>query len=235
MKLAHKNQKTRIYQIIGICLLCVLLIYLAINTTLAWFVDDSTTSNGSPNITKIGTLKLDVQTNFNFYNLTLQPDYTYDVDKEGNPIGTYVRTNSTEHDIDGAFVRIKYTTRRKVEGSSVWVDNLDLLTLHFDGNKTTNTSYTSADKNKWVYNSTDNYYYYLGSVFNDFVEFNKGYTTSYKIGNEFKNAQVEIDLVVESIQRQYGAYHEVWNTAPAIFNTFAYNEMNEGERDYGNV
>lgn len=238
----HKNKNRSIYQIIGMCLLCIAFVYLSYEVTSAWFVDNSTTSNGDANITIIGTLELDVQTNFNFYNLSLQPDYTYVVDKENSPIGTYVRTKADVHDVDGAFVRIKYTTRRKVEGATEWVDNLDLLTLYFNGNETKNTSTLTADnkvpandKNKWVYNSTDGYYYYLGSVFGTYIEFNEGYTTSYKIGNEFKNAQVEIDLQVESIQRQYGAYHEVWGTAPKIFKTFAYEEMKEGERvDRGN-
>lgn len=232
IKNVHGNKNRRIYQIIGMCLLCIAFIYLSYEVTTAWFLDDSTTSNGDANITIIGTLELDVQTNFNFYNLSLQPDYTYVVDKDNEAIGTYVRTKAGEHDIDGAFVRIKYTTRRKPEGATDWVDNLDLLTLYFDGNFTSNTSLTAGDKGKWVYNSNDGYYYYLGSVFGDYIEFNKGYTTSYKIGNEYKNAQVEIDLQVESVQRQYGAYHEIWPTAPTIFNTFAYNEMNEGEREY---
>ena len=168
----------------------------------------------------------------NFYNLSLQPDYTYVVDKNNEAIGTYVRTKTGEHDIDGAFVRIKYTTERKTEGSAEWVDNLDLLTLYFDNNFTNSTSFTASDKGKWVYNSADGFYYYLGSVFGDYIEFNKGYTTSYKIGNEYKNAQVKIDLQVESVQRQYGAYSDVWRDAPEIFNTFAYNEMNEGDRGY---
>lgn len=236
----HNNKNRRIYQILGMCLLCIAFIYLTYEVTTAWLVDDSTTSNGDPNISIIGTLELDVQTNFNFYNLTLQPDYTYIVDKDNSPIGTYIKTKDLEHDIDGAFVRIKYTTRRMVEGSTEWVDNLDLLTLYFNGNETKNTSQLTEDgkvpeddKGKWVYNSVDGYYYYLGSVFDELIEFNQGYTTSYKIGNEFKNAQVEIDLQVESIQRQYGAYHKVWKDAPEIFNAFAYDEMKEGERVYG--
>lgn len=219
------NQKSRhIYQIFGVCLLCVLIICLVYESTSAWFLDNSTTSNGDPNITIIGTLELEVQTNFNFYNLALQPDYTYVVDKDNEAIGTYIKTKDGEHDIDGAFVRVKYTTRRKAEGDSEWVDNSDLLSLYFHPD----------NEDKWVYNSTDGYYYYLGSVYNEFVEFNKGYSTSYKIGNEYKNAQVEIDIKVESVQRQYGAYHEVWPNAPEQFNTFAYNEMNEGDRVHGN-
>ena len=224
-----KNHKLNIYQVIGICLLCITLASLT-GFTVSWFMDQSTTSNGSPNITVIGTLELDIQTNFNFYNLSLQPDYTYIVDKEDKPIGTYVRTSPAKHNIDGAFVRIKYTTERKLSGDTEWVNNLDLLTLHFAEDKfTTDTTYTNSARNKWVYNESDGYYYYIGSVFNDYVEFNKGYTTSYKIGNEYKNAQVKIDFVVETIQRQYGAYKEVWDTAPTIFNSFVYDEMNEGE------
>lgn len=225
MRNVHKNKNKHIYQILGVCLLCIAFVYIIYDVTMAWFLDSSTTSNGEPNITIIGTLELDVQTNFNFYNLSLQPDYTYEVDKDDQPIGTYVKTKDVEHDVDGAFVRIKYTTRRKLESASEWVDNSDLLMLYFDEDMI----------DKWVFNSKDGYYYYLGSVFNTYVEFNKGYKTSYKIGNEYKNAQVEIDLQVESIQRQYGAYHKVWPDAPEVFNTFAYNEMNEGERVHGNA
>lgn len=228
-----KGERSRIYQVIGICLLCIAFAMMT-GVTLSWFLDQSETSNGVPNITLIGTLELEVTTNFNFYNLSLQPDYTYTVDKISQPIGTYVKTKSGSkiHDIDGAFVRIKYTTERKLSGASEWVDNLDLLTLHFADDKfTTSTTYSQSVKNRWVYNSADGYYYYLGSIFTDFIEFNKGYTTSYKIGNEYKNAQVKIHFLVESIQRQYGAYSETWPTAPKIFDDFAYDEMKEGERD----
>lgn len=219
----QKNKRSKIYQILGICLLCIAFIYLTYEVTTAWFLDKSTTSNGDANITIIGTLELDVQSNFNFYNLALQPDYIYTVDKNGEAIGTYLRTKNPDHNIDGAFVRIKYTTRRKVEGATEWVDNSDLLKLYFN----------SEMEEKWVYNDKDGYYYYLGSVFGDYIEFNEGYRTDYKIGNEYKNAQVEIDLQVESIQRQYGAYHAVWPDAPDQFEAFAYNEMNEGDREYG--
>lgn len=217
-----KQQRFRIYQIIGICLLCIAFAMIT-GVTVSWFLDQSETSNGVPNVTLIGKLELEVTTNFNFYNLALQPDYTYTIDKEARPIGTYIRTKTSEkiHDIDGAFVRIKYTTERKLQGATEWVDNHDLLTLYFD----------PENEEKWVYNSKDGYYYYLGSVFNDFVEFNKGYTTSYKIGNEYKNAQVKINFIVESIQRQYGAYKETWPDAPDIFKSFAFDEMKEGERD----
>jgi len=223
MNRMHNKNNRRIYQILGVCLLCISLICLAYEATSAWFLDKSTTSNGDLKITVIGTLELDVQTNFNFYNLTLQPDYTYLVDKDNEAIGTYIKTNDDEHDINGAFVRIKYTTRRKLAGSTEWVDNSDLLSLYFD----------PENEEKWVYNNDDGYYYYLGSVFDEFIEFNKGYKTSYKIGNEYKNAQVEIGIQVESIQRQYGAYHEVWPSAPEAFENFAYDEMKEGERVHG--
>ena len=204
------------------CLLCIAFIYLTYEVTTAWFLDKSTTSNGT-NITIIGTLELDVKTNFNFYNLALQPDYLYEEDKDGQAIGTYIRTKNPDHNIDGAFVRIKYTTRRKLEDSTEWVDNSDLLSLYFKDNE-----------DEWVYNDTDGYYYYLGSVFGDFVEFNKGYKVDYKIGNEYKNAKVEVDFQVEAIQRQYGAYLEVWDTAPDAFNTFAQTEMSKGEQVNGN-
>ena len=90
-----KNGK-RLYQVIGMALLCVLVVYMSYTATTAWFLDESITSNGKPNIMIIGTVDLDVKSNFNFYNLSLQPDYTYTVDKEGSEIGTYVRTKADE-------------------------------------------------------------------------------------------------------------------------------------------
>ena len=39
--------------------------------------------------------------------------------------------------------------------------------------------------------------------------------------NVERNAPVMITLYVESIQRQYKAYEEVWTTAPTIFEGWA--------------
>jgi len=209
------------YQIFGILLLCISLIILMINTTIAWFKDESTTSNGDLNVTIIGTLALDVTTDFNFYNLALAPDRIYLTDNLGADIGTYLKTASG-HDIKGAYVRIKFETTRRNEGESTFIDNSDLLKLYFgdgdDNNLTTNTTYNEADdKTKWFYNEADDYYYYIGAVEETEIVFNKGYSTSNKMTNVEKNADVRINMTVEAIQRQYRAYEKVWNNPPSIF------------------
>lgn len=214
------------HQIIGIVLLFVSLIILLVNTTIAWFKDESISSNGDLKITLIGTLSLDVTANFNFYNLALAPDRVYLTDMLDQDIGTYIKT-SDSHDIEGAYVRIKFETTRRNEGDSEFRDNSDLLKLYFgegdDYNITTQTSYDpSDDKPKWFYNEADGYYYYIGAVEDEPIVFNKGYITSNKMTNLEKNAEVRINMIVESIQRQYGAYESVWgNDLPSIFTEWA--------------
>lgn len=211
MKNLHGKKNYFIYQILGIVLLCVSLIALTYSFTTSWFRDSSTTSNGEPNVSIIGTIGLDVTTNFNFYNLALAPDTTYTLDKDNKDIGTYVKT-SEDHNIDGAFVRIKFETNRSE------------VTLYFNGNTTSSSTYSSSDKNKWVYNSSDGYYYYLGSVKETNIQFNAGYSVDNTLNNEKANATVVFSFKVEAIQRQYGAYKAVWTTAPEIFNSFALSE-----------
>ena len=214
------TKKTKKLSFFAVLVLCFSFIVLLVNTTLAWFVDDSTTSNGDANITLIGTLSLDVTANFNFKNLVLAPDKAYMTDYLGYDIGTYVKT-AYNHDIKGAYVRIKFSTTRKNVGASEFIDNSDLLSLYFgeedDNNITTSNSYDNTEEPKWYYNETDGYYYYIGAVGDTNVVFNRGYKTSNRMNNEVRNAEVKIFLTVESVQRQYGAYVEVWPTAPTIF------------------
>ena len=74
---------------------------------------------------------------------------------------------------------------------------------------------------KWVYNSTDGFYYYLGGLGNTKIQFNAGYATDNTFTNAKAYSDVSIKLEVEAIQRPYGAYKAVWTTAPQIFNDFA--------------
>jgi len=222
-----KNKKFFSYQLYGMVLLLVMLLIALTTGTIAWFKDESTTSNGDPHIMIIGTIDLNVTTNFNFFNLSLAPDNIYTTDKDNADIGTYVNTISGSHNIDGAYVRIKFTNTRVNQGTSTEIDNSDLLTLYFTGNTTTNSSYTesstsvaASDKNKW-YLHTDNYYYYIGNVYNDPILFNAGYQTSNYMTNVEAGADVNLTFEVEAIQRQYGAYLEEWPTAPQIFKTYA--------------
>ena len=68
MKKTPKKRINRlVYQVFGITLLCVSIICLAVGFTYAWFMDESVTSTGAPNILIIGTVDLEVKTNFNFY------------------------------------------------------------------------------------------------------------------------------------------------------------------------
>ena len=222
MKLPKSNKHLKIYQLIGIAVLCISLITLTYNVTTAWFMDSSVTSNGKPNISIIGTIDLDVTTNFCFYNLALAPDTTYTTDQDNTDIGTYLKT-STKNDIREVYVRVKYTTTRydKTTDSEIPCSE---LTLYFDpDNFTTSTSYNATnDHDKWVYNSSDGYYYYLGRIKADsYTQFNAGYSTDNTMNNKKANADVYIKLEIEAIQRPYGAYKAVWTTAPAIFNSFA--------------
>jgi hypothetical protein len=210
----------KLYQTVGIILLCILLAVVSYGVTLSWFVDESITSNGKPNILVVGTVDLTVETNFNFYNLVLAPDTLYKnniEDGQNESYATRIRT-SDENDVQTIYVRAKFTTNRTE------------LTLHFD-NLTTATTYTSSELNKWVYNSADGYYYYLGEVGTSEIIFNSGYYVDNTLHNApagpnvlnapNAKADVEINFVFESIQRPYGAYDAVWTTAPAIFDAFA--------------
>ena len=212
MKIAPKKHSLkRLYQILGILLLCLTLVYSSYRVTTAWFMDDSVTSNGEPNIMVIGTVDLEVKTDFNFYNLVLAPDTyytTYIENGETRYHGTYIKT-SEKNDVKSIYVRAKFETNR------------DELTLYFDGNITTNTTYNAdLDLNKWYYH-TDGYYYFIGSVGTEEIEFNAGYHTDNTFINAKSYEDVTLELVFESIQRPYGAYKAVWEGAPDIFNEFA--------------
>ena len=200
------------YQVIGIVLLCLTIIALTYNLTYAWFRDKSVTSN-EPSLTIVGTIALDVKTNFKFNNLAFAPDTTYTQDSDGNAISTTIKTASN-HDIDGAFVRVRWTTNRSE------------ITLHFGNNVTQNTAYSAADENKWYYNSNDGFYYYIGVVSTTEVVFNLGYYVDNTLYNAKAGAPVEMAFYVEGIQKQYGAYRAEWTTAPEIFNTYAHAKTN---------
>lgn len=192
-----RKSHTKIYQILGILVLCVALVLVTYNVTTAWFLDQSITSNGKPKISIIGTIDLDVTTNFDFYNLTLAPDTIYTTDQSGNDIGTYIST-SAENNIKDVYIRAKFTTNREE------------LTLYITDEK-------------WVYNATDQYYYYLGAVGSTDVQFNAGYSVDNTLTNDKGNDDVSIEIIVDAIQRPYGAYKEesTWSTAPEIFKDFA--------------
>jgi len=212
MKLKNKAHFNKIYQLLAIVLLCVSLIILTYNSTVAWFRDESITSNSAPNIKIIGTLGLDVTTNFNFYNLALAPDTTYLKDVNDSDIGTYIKV-ATEHNIDGAYVRVRYTCNRPE------------LTLHFDSDML--TTITSPEDGSWVYNAGDNFYYYLGFIGKSNTQFNAGYTVDNTLDNTDAYADVEIELYFETIQRQYGASSAVWTTSPDCFKAFVLTDENK--------
>ncbi len=210
------ENKRKIYVVASLVLIVVAVLSLFSSFTFSWLMDESVTSNGEPNIAFIGDLELDVTTNFKFKNLAFAPDTVYTLDQDMQDIATYIKTNNS-HDIDGAYVRIKFETTRRNSGATTYTDNLDLLNLYFDGNLTTSTSYATSSKQKWYYNINDNYYYYLWGVYDDNVMFNKGYKTSNTMTNEVANADVLITFTIDAIQRQYEASSMAWTTAPQIF------------------
>lgn len=213
----EKHPKRKMYQ--NLCIIAIILVFVAIMSsyTLSWFMDESTTSNGEPNITQIGELDMDVITNFKFTNLVLAPDTIYTTDQSDADIATYIKTSAL-HNIDGAYVRIKFETQRRKVGEIDYVDNLDLFNLYFDGNLTTSTNYNDSNTpNHWFYNATDNFYYYLGGVYGQNIMFNAGYKTTNRMVNDVASADVKIDFTIDCIQRQYGASSAIWTTAPQVF------------------
>ena len=214
------KSKFNIYTIVVAIVLCMIALTVFSTQTLSWFMDESTTSNGEPDITLIGTLDLDITTNFKFKNLSLAPDTIYTLDQDGQDISTYLKT-SDNHNIDGAYVRIKFTTTRKDPGTDSFVDNKDLFDLYFDSNLTTNTTYSDAVKNKWFFNVDDGYYYFIGGIYSTNIMFNKGYKTTNLMQNTNADAEVTIKFQVETVQRQYSASVDLWNTAPQIFKSMA--------------
>lgn len=213
-----------LYQVIGITLLFVTLAFLFINTTLSWFRDESITSNGKPNIKVIGTIGLDVSTNFNIYNLTFAPDSIYVVDNLNQNIATTIKTND-KHNIDGCFVRIKFENVYKdlKESDGTTPRDLSVLSLYFIKTPlyTPDVNYQQSNNNEWVYDDESGYYYYLGIVDNNLVTFNDGYRINNRLDNSVKGEDVILTFTVEAIQRQYGAYTALWDDAPKIFNTYA--------------
>ena len=218
MKKRKKSLKSRhykVYQFLGIVLLCLILFFLSYQFTMAWFVDQSTTSNGEPNILVVGTVDLRVQTNFNFYNLVLAPDMVYTENIEDGQSVSYATrlTTSTKNDTGSIYVRAKFYTNRPE------------LSLHFT-NLTTATSFVDeetgdTESGKWFYNEEDDFYYYLGSVGTSEVIFNAGYYVDNTLDNSKAGDEVEINFTFEAIQRPFGAYSVVWDSAPTIFDEFA--------------
>lgn len=220
------NRYLNIFKIVGIALLCLSLVVLSYNFTVAWFMDDSTTSNSSL-FTVVGTIDLDVTTNFDIYNLALAPDTIYEKDQNGADIGTYIRTkdstNNGDHDIKEVYIRIKPTIARD-DGESGSIDCTEFSLYFASGTLTTSLAtaqYQSSDSNKWVFNSADGYYYYLGGVGSTSIRFNAGYQTNNRFNNSIAGLNVDIHFEIEGIQRPYGAYKAEWTTAPDLFNSFA--------------
>ena len=230
MKQIDKQKSFYLYYSIAVILLLLTVIYCVTTFTLAWFRDESTASNPDTSVSIIATLDLDITTNFNLRNMVLSPDTTYTLDKDGQDIGTYIKT-SAKHNVDGAYVRVKFTC------------DIKELTLYFNSSKfTTSTTYSTSVKDKWFYNATDDYYYYIGYIDDAGTQFNAGYYVSNTLVNEGAGASgyyvdngitnvtagtsCQITLEFESIQRQYGASAEVWTTAPDVFKNFVTTDEN---------
>lgn len=224
MKYTPKKNHGYIYYSVLVVLLLMAVVWCVASFTSAWFRDESTSSNPDTSVSVIATLDLDITTNFNLRNMVLSPDTTYTIDKNGSDIGTYIKT-SAKHNVDGAYVRVKFTC------------DIKELTLYFVSSKfTTSTTYSASVKDKWFYNSADGYYYYIGYIDDAGTQFNAGYYVSNTLVNEGAGASgyyvdngianvtagtpCQITLKFESIQRQYGASAEVWTTAPNVFKAF---------------
>lgn len=208
MRKFHNYKKSQNF-IVLIVLLCVAIIGTFTQVTLSWLMDTSTTSSNN-NYMLVGTVDLDVETNFNFRYMALAPDTEYLVDTSGNSMETTIKT-SAKHTADGAYVRIKFECDR------------DELTLLFADNKITNTTattYSASFSNRWIYNTGDQYYYYLGYVAGTAVQFNMGYYVDNTLVNSKSGEDCNVHFTIEAIQRQYGASNATWTTSPAIFKSF---------------
>ena len=210
MKANVNKTKKGLYQLLGIVLLCFVIIILSYNFTYAWFRDSSETSS-DPEVTIIGKIDLDVKTNFKISNLALAPDTSYTQDSSGNSLATTIKTTD-EHNIDGAFVRVKFVCNRSE------------ISLIFNNNITTSADYTDGDEEKWYYNSSDGFYYYIGILDSDEITFNNGYFVDNTLYNAKAGADVEMNFYIEGLQKGYGAYKAEWSTAPTIFNSYAFNK-----------
>lgn len=215
----------KIYHLLGIVLLCIVLVVTAVSFTSAWFMDESKTSTGAPNILLIGTVDLEVNTNFNFYNLVLAPDTDYINGTEDGKSVSYATTlkTSSKNDAGAIYVRAKFETNRPelslIFGSNITTDTIYNPDLHKDKKWYYNA--LVDEDNDGVYDSGDGYYYYIGSVGTTAITFNTGYHVDNTLNNSVAGEDVTINFIFESIQRPYGAY-TVWeNTAPEIFKSFA--------------
>ena len=82
------------------------------------------------------------------------------------------------------------------------------------------TSETWDKGNKWIYNENDDYYYYIGYIGVGDTRFNAGYYIDNTLNNSKANANVDIVIKVEAIQRQNGASGAVWTSSPEAFKSF---------------
>jgi hypothetical protein len=206
----HKPRKSS-ENILKVCRIALAVLFalgltvLSYRVTTAYFMDESTTSTGEPNIVIVGTINLEVNTNFNFENLALAPDTLY----TGSDVQTTIATGTT-NDIKTVYVRVKFENTS--ERLSIVINKLAT-----NGN----VDYNSAQhENHWILGD-DGYYYYLGEIGSTPTIFNEGYKTDNSFHNGIAGEPVELTITVEGIQRPYGAYDSLWQTAPQLFKSFA--------------
>lgn len=205
-KRSNSSGKTlKVFRLALIVLFALGLMVLSYTVTTAYFMDESITSTGEPNIVIVGTISLDVDTNFNFENLALAPDTLY----TGSDVQTTIATGTTNN-IDTVYVRVKFENT---------CERLEIVINKLAANG--NVDYNSAQhENHWVLGE-DGYYYYLGEIGSSPTIFNDGYKTDNSFHNGIAGDPVELTITVEGIQRPYGAYDSLWQTAPQLFKSFA--------------
>ena len=66
MKLGQKSKLNYLYYLVLVIILLVAFVWGVVRVTASWLEDESTTSNPDPSVSIIGTLDLEITTNFNF-------------------------------------------------------------------------------------------------------------------------------------------------------------------------
>ena len=209
----RNSEKTlKVFRLALIVFLALSLMILSYSVTTAYFTDESTTSSGEPNIIVVGTISLDVDTQFNFENLALAPDTLY----TGSDVQTTIATGTTNN-IDTVYVRVKFENN---------CERLDIVINNLAPDGSVDYDSTQHGDYRWVLGD-DGYYYYLGEVGSTPVVFNDGYKTDNAFHNGIAGDSVELTIIAEAIQRPYGAYVSLWGEdAPQLFRSFA--KLNSG-------
>lgn len=158
--------------------------------------------------------------------------------KPGDTVGKVV--NIENKSTFNQFIRVKLTkVQTKADGTILDKPTIDFNQLDYnfsrdviewnsksDSSAIASDSKVSSDlkamgllNSKWIYSSTDQYYYYLGNVGPNVKtsDLLKSITLSGAAKNEWKNLNFKVVVDAQGVQASHGAYLEEFKTAsPAV-------------------